>query len=490
MAFTETEEAKLKEMLTAFETGVQISDLPESDLTHSDKFIEVYNSQNGQSEKLSLKQAVQVGGSPVCGRVWNLDNATPVAASYYGSLEFLRDLPNQLGLGCYLVKNDHSRKKLDAKDHYKLATGEPCKLDGSQGHYQWGWGRKFYIVVKNVGSLLYLMVSLNPIPGEKNYEIPVASMSAAGHACLNRETLTLESVVNRSELYRGGNNNQDWDGSYRSLLGMPATSISTTKFLEYARKNGDGWIGSSMRVHSVAAYLFYIIFGTFNVQSAFNEEKDENGLYQGGLGSGATSIPSWKDYNNYEPFIPTSAGIELGDACGVYTHNVMKEDESVHHAAPVPVFFGLKNMFGHLYRMCTDEQFAVNEDTTLTHLVAEKIFTPYSLGVTDGFKAYSKTPAQGNNYIKRASFHNLELMGTEFGGTSSTYLCDQLYNTSGLTSGFRAVFRGGYGFNSANAGLACVYGDSALSSATASYGSALCEAEEEWSVEPQMYEAL
>ncbi len=59
-------------------------------------------------------------GVEECG---TLNNATPKAASYVGSLELLRELPYILGLGAYLVKNDHSRRKLDSKDHYKYATG-------------------------------------------------------------------------------------------------------------------------------------------------------------------------------------------------------------------------------------------------------------------------------------------------------------------------------------------------------------------------------
>lgn len=93
-----------------------------------------------------------------------------------------------------------------------------------------------------------------------------------------------------------------------------------------------------------------IIFGTRNIQEAVIAEKDSNGLYQGGLGSGTTNMPNWDQWGYY-PIVPTSAGIELGDGCGETTFNVLKEDGSLHYAAKVPVFFGLKHPFGHIWKI-------------------------------------------------------------------------------------------------------------------------------------------
>ena len=143
MAFTENEETKLKAIIAAFDNAQQVDDLPQSDMSATDKIIEVFDKKSGKSEQMTIKNAVQLGQHPWCGRVWNLDNATPKAATYVGSLELLRNLHEELRLGGYLVKNDHTRRKLDAKDHHKYATGEAAKLDGSEGHYQWGWGKEW-----------------------------------------------------------------------------------------------------------------------------------------------------------------------------------------------------------------------------------------------------------------------------------------------------------------------------------------------------------
>lgn len=159
----------------------------------------------------------------------------------------LRNLQDVLGLGCYLVKNDHSRRKLDPTNHYRFANGEVAKLDGSMGHYQWGWGKKFYLAFYTIGRLFYMEISLSPIPGQYNYTIPVGSMSAHGHACLDRTTDTLVSYVNEDVNYRGGDNNATYDGTYRTLIGRAATNKTTEYFRAAARKNGSGWLCGTMR---------------------------------------------------------------------------------------------------------------------------------------------------------------------------------------------------------------------------------------------------
>lgn len=288
MALTSEEEAKVKAIIAAFDGAQQVADLPAADTSSTDKQIEVYDRKTGTAQQMSLKDAVDMGQNLWCGRVWNLDNATPQAVTYVGSLELLRELPIQLGLGCYLVKNDHSRRKLDSKDHHKYATGEAAKLDGSEGHYQWGWNRKFYLVFKTVGRLFYMMVGLTPIKGEYNYTIPIGSRSASGHATLERSTGRLVSFLNTGADYRGGNNDATLDNTNRSFLGKPACNQNTEYWRAAARKNGTGWLCSSMRHFAVTAALFGVIFGTHYTQAAVNTERDANGLYQGGLGPGVT----------------------------------------------------------------------------------------------------------------------------------------------------------------------------------------------------------
>lgn len=437
----------------------------------------------GDWEELSYKD-VQ---APYFARVWNLDNSTPNAERWEGDIEFGRNLQHELGLGCYLVQNDHSRRKLDPKDHYKFATGEPAKLDGSMGHYQWGWGKPFYLAFWTEGNMSYEAISLSPIKGKYNYYIPVGSMSAAGFATLERSTGRLVSYVNDDPEYRGGDNNAEWDGTYRTLCGKAVTSITTETARAAARKNGTGWLCGTMRHNFIVAVLFEIIFGTRNVQAAYNSAKDSDGLYQGGLGIGVTNwdYGPWGRYNNYNPFLPMSAGMELGDSCGVSNCEVVDSDGSVVYIAPVPVFFGLKNLHGYLWRLQDDEFAKINADTSTTHLVAPSIYGAWTCGVETGMVAYSTSPTSANGEpIKRVSYDHLELFPTEIGGSTSTWHCDTLWINPGLNSDFCLILRGCRTGNVYASGIFNINIGDAIPNHNSRLGSPLCEANEDWLLDP------
>ena len=119
---------------------------------------------------IPLSVVVQAGYA--CRR-WDMTKSTPVGEAV-GDIGYLRDLPSLLGLGCYLVDKNHGRRKLDPTNHYKFATGEAAKLDGSMGDYMWGWSTKWYYSWWSEGDFFYEAASLKPIPGRQNYTIPIA----------------------------------------------------------------------------------------------------------------------------------------------------------------------------------------------------------------------------------------------------------------------------------------------------------------------------
>ena len=486
MALTTDEEEKLRAIISAFEGGQQIDDLPLADSTVQDKEIEVFDKKTGASGRMSVRDAVNLSNAPWCGRCWNLDHSTPQAATWVGSLEMLRNLPDVLELGCYLVKNDHTRRKLDATNHYRFANGETAKLDGSMGHYQWGWGKVFYVAFYTVGRLFHEVVSLSPIPGQHNYCIPVGSLSAHGFASIDRSSGALVSYVNDDIRYRGGDNESSYDETYRTLCGTCVSQMTTEALRAAARKNGTGWLCGTMRHSAVVKILFEIIFGTRDMQAAYNPAKDSDGLYQGGLGNGVTdwTWDAWTTHNGNRPFLPTRVGIELGDSCGVSNYELKGAEGDTVYTAPVPVFFGLKNPHGYLWRQQDDEFVRANEDTTMTHLVAPSIYGSWTIGVETGMKAYSTSPAKGEGYIKTLSYDHLEIFATQLGGSASTWHCDYFWNTSVAVSGFRLVLRGCTADVGARSGSSDVHVSRAVSAAHVSWGSPLCEAEEEWPVEP------
>ena len=483
---TNEQENRVLAMLAAFESAEQVDDLPLGSNDVQDKSIEVFNHTTGASERMPLREAVTMASSPYFERIWNTSLSTPKAVAWGGSLEMGRNLPDILKLGGYLVKNDHSRRKLDPTNHYRFANGETAKLDGSMGHYQWGWGVKWYFACWHAVGLWHEAVSLTPIPGQYNYVIPVGSMSAHGFASLERNTNTLVSYINDDANYRGGTNQSGWDGTYRSLCGKAVTGMTCEAMRAAARRNGTGWLCGTMRHSAAVKILFEVIFGTRDIQAAYNPERDSDGLYQGGLGNGVSNWnwTAWGNHNSYNPFLPTDVGIELGDSCGVVNYELKGEDGSIVYTAPVPVFFGLKNAFAYLWRHQDDEFCRANEDMSMTHLVAPSIYGTWTIGVETGMVPYSTSPTKGEGYIKALSYDHLEIFPTQIGGSASTYHCDYFWNTSGVTSGFRLVLRGCNASDGALAGSAAVAVDHAVTCSDAGIGSPLCEAEEEWSVEP------
>ena len=404
--------------------------------------------------------SVVTNGGYACRR-WNLNNSSPVGEAV-GNIDYLRELPSMLGLGCYLVDKNHGRRKLDPANHYKLATGETAKLDGSMGDYQWGWGTKWYYAPWVEGNYLYEAASLKPIPGRLNYIIPVASMSALGVSVVDRDNLELVSVINETARYRGGNNDATKDGKYNTLLGRAATALNADTFGSYARKKGQGWEAYWYAHHAAMGILFRIIFGTRNIQAAYNADKDSNGLYQGGLGSGVTGAGSWwsGEQYNYYPFLPTSVGVELADGCGVSPYQVKGSDGSTVATVNVPVFFGLKNMFGYMGRWERGKLINKVAGGQGDVYVVPKLYSTYSMSSISGMKHVATVPAAAEasvwEYIKQVSMQNLCHAPTVTGATTSTYYCDGFYNDNAV-SGLRVPAVGGSAYIGGVAGLEFLY---------------------------------
>ena len=409
-------------------------------------------------------------------RRWDVTKSTPVGEAV-GDIGYLRDLPSLLGLGCYLVDKNHGRRKLDPTNHYKFATGETAKLDGSMGDYMWGWSAKWYYSCWSEGDFFYEAASLKPIPGRQNYTIPIASTSALGVSVVDRDNLELVSVVSDAAQYRGGNNDAAKDGEFNTLLGRAATQLDAATFGSYARKKGDGWEGCWYAHAAVIGALFRIIFGTRNVQSPFNANKDSNGLYQGGFGAGVTNFSSWSSKFGQYPFIPTSVGVELADSCGLSDYSVKDSDGSVIGTVSVPVFFGLKNFYGYLGRLERGALISKAAGGFGDLYVVPKLHSSYSMNSLSGLVKAATLPATSNSgweSIQQISMQHLCHCPTVTGSpaTESTYYADSMYNDNAV-SGLRVPIRGGNAINAGHAGLEYLNANNGVSNANANYGSPL-----------------
>ena len=488
MAFNETEEGKLRELLTAFENGKRISDLSPAEGDMSAMQIEVMDG-SGETRRMELERAVAEAGNPIAGRWWANDNATSKAGGWWGSLEALRRLPATLGLGRYLVTDDREMRKLDPEDSRKFADGSPAALDGSMGQCMWCWNRAWYFTEIVEGGRTYWAITLKPIEGRKSVRIPKGGIGWTGAGVMDRTEQKLCSVISDDERYRGGNGSAltltgyakhpAADTPQATMLGMAATVISTTNFGTYARKRGDGWEANWFVAQAAVQILFSVIMGTRNSQEAYNAEKDADGLYQGGFGTGVTDMPDWSGYNGTYPLIPTSVGLEMGDGTGLVEYSLPASEDAEDQETPyktfkVPVFFGLVHAgYGHLWRWTRGLVVSQEAGVKTEVYVAKSMATAYDPNSVEGMKKVAECP-QTEGYIKRVSTEGLCMMPTQVGGSGSTYYADYFYTNGASQTGLRVRAAGGNAHYGANAGAFCVFAHGAASIASAYYSSPLC----------------
>lgn len=427
----------------------------------------------------------------IAGRVWNEDNGTPKAESYYGSVKALRDLPKRLGLGRYIVKDDRTRRKLDPNDSRKYLDGTPAALDGSQGQCMWCWNG-FYANIWHEGSRLIKAVTFDgPVGNDISIWIPAGGISWLGAGVMDRGDAPytdktkwkLCSVINNSEQFRGGGGNALDASKYSkapaadapqiTMLGMPATNISTTDFGKYARKRGDGWEANWFVARFVVEFLFEVIMGTENSQEAFNANKDANGLYQGGFGTGVTDMPDWGNYNGLYPVIPTSVGLEDGDGVCLVPYNLPDASGGTYKTFNIPVFFGLVGAgYGHLWQWVRGLIMDAGDEKSLVY-VSPSMYAAYDPNTVAGKIMVAECP-RVSGWITRKSYKGLCCMPTEIGGSPTLRYSDQFYTNAETSKGLRVRAAGGRASDGTLAGASCTAALSTAANAYANYSAPLC----------------
>ena len=414
--------------------------------------VETLTAKNAEQDERLDRIEEYIGAA---GRYWNEDNATSTAEGYYGSLQALRNLPNRLGLGRYLVTDNRKRKKLDPTNSTKYLDGTPAALDGSEGQCMWCWNG-FYANIWHEGSRLIKAVTFDkPVGGETSVWIPAGGISWLGAGVMDRTNQKLCSLISDAEQYRGGDGAALNPASYAkapgadspqiTMLGMPATNISTTNFGNYARKRGEGWEANWFVARFVVEFLFEVIMGTEYSQAAFNDEKDANGLYQGGFGTGVTDMPDWGGYNGNYPVIPTSVGLEAGDCVCLVPYSLPQTDGAEGEAYKtfnVPVFFGLVGAgFGHLWQWTPGLIMDAGEEKSLVY-VTPSMYADYDPNTVADKILVAECP-RVSGYIKRKSYQGLCCMPTEVGGSATIRFADYFYTNVDTSKGLRVRAAGG-----------------------------------------------
>ena len=477
MALTEQQEKVLVEIIEAYGNGKRLSDLPDVKGTNPMALLCEVLDEDGESKKAAvasllpyLEEDCSYGiefdtevSSPTCVRIGNSD--------------LHRRLPVQSRMrGCLLDDDGRVVEYLNPQDWRGNV------LDGSRGqvmveipmHY-----RKF----ETDGTKRRVRLSELPLAG---YHVVPKAYVSAYEATVERSTLKLASVKNVSAEYRGGNNNADWDGGYRSLLGKAATSLSRTQCRNYARKRKEGsveWNCLTYGVYKSLYWLFVVEYATLNSQLAFNAEPTDEGYRQGGLGEGVTNIngDKWNAFNSYYPFIPCGYTDALGNGSGEVEY-VMPTDYDSENQLVVKVnrYRGIENPFGHIFKWADGINIRISANVENGGDGESRVMVcddPASY-VDNGYDNYRHVgnAARVEGYVKKVIFgEEGDIVVSEVGGGSSIYHCDNSYtNVPASGESLRGALFGGYANSGAIAGLACVHSSSAPSLSRAYFGSRLC----------------
>lgn len=431
-----------------------------------------------------IKLGYQSGGfdsTKWYGVEWDTTVQNP-SATRIGDMSLHKSLPIHSGMRrCLLLDDGTVNYYLDANNSLLKEDGTLANLDGRDGqimveiplHY-----RKF----ESEGNTRRVKISQYPIPG---FHKVAKTYRSAYEATVQRSSLKLSSVVNNTPDYRGGGNQSSFDGTYKSMLGMPATAISLTNFRKYARnrglagKNNAGWNCDVYEIQKTCYWLYIVEYANRNSQLSFNKSLTDEGYRQGGLSNGVTTINSskWSVFNGYYPFIPCGTTNPLGNNTGVVEFTMPDEyDPGVVVKVNVPSYRGIENPFGHLWSWtdgckCRIQSNDIGGESIFYFCDDPAVFQDSSY---EGYETRGFLP-RSNGYIKEVMMDKGDNMPSLVGGGSTVYFCDYFYtNIPASGESQRGVLFGGAAYNGAAAGLSCSNASYAPSGAAATFGSRLC----------------
>lgn len=287
------------------------------------------------------------------------------------------------------------------------------------------------------------------------------------------------SVVNTTAQFRGGGNRADRDtylesDAFRTDLGKPRTNTTRANMRTYATN-----AGSELLCYEYYKWVFYwcwvIEYATFNSQAAYNAELTSEGYHQGGLGDGITTWDgtSWNNYNGYYPLTPCGYGNDIGNFTGI--KDLVIPDTTVSDSITVttktfkmPRWRGFDNPFGDIWTNLEGiviKRNVTNEDSNVYTTIDPEEFTDEI-----GSKSVAGIEVAKDGYIKAFDLGRTgEIIPSEVGGSTTTYMCDYHWCNSGSTA-LRALLVGGNAYTGAASGLGRFNSHAGVGDATADVG--------------------
>lgn len=406
---------------------------------------------------------------------WDKTVSNPIPTRI-GKTELHQSLPVQSLMRRCILKDDGTvNYYLHANDSSKRDNGAAANLTGADGQFMVELPDA-YMRFEMDGNKCRALMSDRPLPGFIKWRKDYVS---ADEACVQRSTNKLCAVVNTDADYRGGNNNATFDTTDHTLLGRPATFISLPNFRSYARARGSvSWNCYLYQIHRKLWWFFAIEYCNFNSQAAYNAALTVDGMRQGGLGAGVTTLnyDNWNMWNGVNPFIPCGHTLPLGNHTGVVDYELPSGYGTTLTVA-VPSYRGVTNPFGHIWKWTDGCLCNIQSDAAggLSEFYVCDNPAEFANTVGMGYQLRGNLPRQ-KGYVKAIILgEHGEIIPLAVGGSTTTYFCDY-FNTDNPTSdsATRGVIYGGFAADGASAGFVYVAASYTPSRTSLNIGSRLC----------------
>lgn len=453
MALTTEQEKQLASLLQAFQNAKRLSDLPDAGASNPfGLLVEVLDS-DGETKKANLAAMLPyLEEQCAYGIEFDTEVSSP-ACTRVGSMSLHRTLPIQSRMrGCLLDDDGNVVEYLPPLDWSTAVR------DGSRGQVMVEIPAHWRRFITD-GTKRRVMLSEHPLPGY--HHVPRAYVSAY-EATIQRSTGKLASVANTAPDYRGGDNNPNHDGTYRSLLGRPATQTSRGGFRNAARLRKPGsteWNLYTYHIHKAITWLFVVEYSTLNSQAPYNAQPTAEGFRQGGLGPGITewTDPDWMAHNSR--FSTAICGLTdtLGNRTGETGFTLFDEAGQPVKTMTANRYRGIENPFGNIWKYLDGVNAVRDIESGSDSLTFYACDDPagFADNTTEGYSRRGCIDDPVNSYIKQIIFgvYGDMLPSSTKGAGSNTYFCDSAFVTRQVDAAHLAVWTGGGTSSNQSAGL-------------------------------------
>lgn len=407
-----------------------------------------------------------------------------------GNLDLHRTLPIQNKLRRFVENEDGSVKYyLGQNDSRTKEAGALADITGADGNVMLEIP-EFYVRIEIHGTKWIYGISEHPLPGFTKIE---RMAIAPWYSTYNQETSKPQSgsfltwngdevargedglpiFTAGAEKCRGGNNTAEWDGTYRSLIGMGRTNIPSSTIRDWCAATGNGIHHGAFRAYNHIAWLQRIEYASLHCQDTYTTTLTGDGFRQGGLGSGCVveDTNEWNKHCAANPFIPGGVTAPIGNNTGKVNYTIKNwANSGSDKTFQVTSYRGFEVPFEYLYMLADDILIHHSPATALgksrAYLCTDPTkFTSHSKSAEKppvGYEEVADLPYNPHPTALYSMYLSLTEKGIGFnskilGGSSNKGCCDLFYCPGNKTSGWYLAVLSGNARDGVGAGFSFMF---------------------------------